>query len=546
MAGENQSPRANRLAAQEAGLHNEPTLPPVGTGEPQSPRTREDTCSWHPAGEKAAVAGEIRMLSGTVGRSFGDYELLEEIARGGMGVVYKARQISLNRIVALKMILAGQLASGSDVQRFRAEAEAAAHLQHPNIVSIHEVGEHDGQQYFSMDYVDGPSLAARVAAGPQPPGEAAALVRAAAEAVHYAHQRGVIHRDLKPANVLVDEHGQPRVTDFGLAKRVSGGSGLTATGAVLGTPGFMAPEQAAGKKDLGPAADVYSLGAVLYALLTARPPFQARSDLDTVLQVLESEVVSPRRVNRAVDRDLETICLKCLEKDPRRRYASAKELADDLGRYLEGEAIVARPLGPLGRAGRWARRRPALAATLVALALFYTNHLASLYVLQLPGEAGAFHLFTTGLVLLWALGAAVFQHLSRRLHHSPVVTYGWATMDVLLFTGFLLVADGPRSSVLIGYPLLVAGTALRFRVGLVWYVAGVCLLGYTGLVLDAHWYRSQFIPAPKTHLPFVLSLGIMALIQHLFLRRIRRLDLNESPDAPREDVTSQATSGRPD
>jgi serine/threonine-protein kinase len=308
----------------------------------------------------------------------------------------------------------------------------------------------------------------------------------------------------------------------------------------------MAPEQAAGKKDLGPAADVYSLGAVLYALLTARPPFQARSDLDTVLQVLESEVVSPRRVNRAVDRDLETICLKCLEKDPRRRYASAKELADDLGRYLEGEAIVARPLGPLGRAGRWARRRPALAATLVALALFYTNHLASLYVLQLPGEAGAFDLFTTGLVLLWALGAAVFQHLSRRLHHSPVVTYGWATMDVLLFTGFLLVADGPRSSVLIGYPLLVAGTALRFRVGLVWYVAGVCLLGYTGLVLDAHWYRSQFIPAPKTHLPFVLSLGIMALIQHLFLRRIRRLDLNESPDAPREDVTSQATSGRPD
>jgi serine/threonine-protein kinase len=321
-----------------------------------------------PGGPEAAgnqTASPDRVL-----RLFGDYDLLEELARGGMGVVYKARQRKLNRVVAVKMILAGQLASAADVQRFYTEAEAAAQLDHPGIVRIYEVGEQDGQHFFSMSYVAGGSLAAAVKDGPLPPREAAGVVRKVAEALAYAHSRGIVHRDLKPANILLDEGGQPQVTDFGLAKRLAADSQLTGTGQVMGTPSYMPPEQAQGKiQEIGPASDVYSLGAVLYCLLTGRPPFQAPSLTDTFRQVLEQEPVAPRLLNPGVDRDLETICLKCLEKQAGKRYASAWALAEDLRRHAAGEPILARPVGSAERLWRWCGRNPRTAAAVAAVSL---------------------------------------------------------------------------------------------------------------------------------------------------------------------------------
>jgi hypothetical protein len=309
-------------------------------------------------------------------RSFGDYELLEVIGRGGMGVVYKARQKSLKRLVALKMILAGSHAGADEVVRFRGEAEAAAHVQHANIVQVYEVGTREGLPYFSLEFVDGASLAEKLDGTPWPPEQSARLLETLARAIHYAHQRRIVHRDLKPGNVLLTSDGVPKITDFGLAKRVDA-AGLTQTGAVVGTPSYMAPEQAEGKsRTAGPAADIYALGAVLYELLTGRPPFKAATPLDTIVLVVTEEPVSPRLLQPRTPRDLETVCLRCLEKDPARRYGSAEELADDLARFLRGEPVRARPVGHLERAWRWCRRRPARAALLAVSVLSLVGFLA--------------------------------------------------------------------------------------------------------------------------------------------------------------------------
>jgi serine/threonine-protein kinase len=298
----------------------------------------------------------------SLGSVFGSYELLEEIGRGGMGVVYKARQRTLNRIVALKLILTGARATAAEIKRFRTEATAAATLQHPNVVAIHEVGEHEGQNYFSMDYIEGKSLAEVIRRTPLPGEQAARYVKTVAQAIHYAHGRGILHRDLKPHNVLIDGTGEPRITDFGLARHIESDSDLTVSGAVLGTPSYMPPEQAGGKrKEIGPASDVYSLGAILYDALTGRPPFRADTPADTLYQVVNEEPAPPRLLNPKVPRDLDTICLKCLAKAPAQRYASADDLADDLGRFLRQEPIQARPVGPLSRLWRWCRRDPIVA-----------------------------------------------------------------------------------------------------------------------------------------------------------------------------------------
>ena len=296
-------------------------------------------------------------------RRFGDYELLERIARGGMGVVYRARQLSLKRIVALKMILSGDLATRQMILRFRAEAEAAANLHHPNIVAIYETGEVGGQHYFSMEHVGGADLGRIVAGGPLPARPAARYLEKVAQAVEYAHRQGVLHRDLKPSNVLIDENDEPRVTDFGLVKKFSADSNLTVSGQLLGSPNFMPPEQASAKRGkVGRHSDVYGLGALLYDLLTGRPPFQAATLEETLQQVFEQEPVSPRALDPSVPRDLETICLKCLEKEPARRYPTAQAVAEELRRFLCGEPIHARRVSAPERLWRWCRRNPSLAA----------------------------------------------------------------------------------------------------------------------------------------------------------------------------------------
>ncbi len=308
--------------------------------------------------------------SATTGQ-FGDYEILDEIAKGGMGVVYKARQTKLNRIVALKMIRSAELADASQVKRFYTEAEAAAKLTHPGIVPVYDVGEANGQHYFSMAFVDGESLSDRVKRdGPLMPREAAQLMKEAAEAVDHAHQAEIVHRDIKPQNLLLDPNGKVQVADFGLAKLQQGGSELTADGQVLGTPAYMPPEQAAGKLDeVGAAADVYSLGATLYFLLTGRPPFQAATVHDTLRQVLDNEPVPPRKLDPSIPRDLETICLKALSKEPPRRYATAGDFAADLEHWLHEEPIVARRVGRIERTWKWCKRKPVIAGLSATVAL---------------------------------------------------------------------------------------------------------------------------------------------------------------------------------
>jgi tetratricopeptide (TPR) repeat protein/predicted Ser/Thr protein kinase len=307
------------------------------------------------------------------------YEVLQELGRGGMGVVYLARQLGLNRVVALKMILSGEMASRAEVERFRAEAEALARLQHPNIVAIHDVGEYQGRPFFSLEFMEGGSLADRIKGTPQESAQAVRWVEVLARAMHAAHEAGIVHRDLKPANVLIATDGSLKVTDFGLAKKLDEGGG-TRSGHVMGTPSYMPPEQAEGRtRDVGPAADTYALGAVLYELLTGRPPFKAPTAMETLLQVLREEPVPPRRFQPRVPIDVETICLKCLEKEPRRRYASALQLAEDMQRYQSGEPVQARPLNRFGRAVKWMRRRPA-AATLLAVLVAAALGLAGLLV----------------------------------------------------------------------------------------------------------------------------------------------------------------------
>lgn len=352
--------------------------PPVPAAAKLAPPDNADATLARPPADRSQASPAMSMpptagAARAPARRFGNYDLVDTIAKGGMGIVYKAKHLKLNRIVALKMILSGKFADDFEVQRFYLEAEAAAKLRHPNIVGIHDIGECEGQHYFSMDYIEGKSLADLLKDQALAPQHAAQLLQTIAAAMHYAHTEGVVHRDLKPSNVLLDAAGSPLITDFGLAKQVQGGGGqsqMTMAGTVVGTPSYMPPEQAEGRiEQVNVISDVYSLGAILYELLSGRPPFRGAGVMETLKQVIENEPVALRVLSPAIPRDLETICHKCLQKEPEKRYATAKELADELGRFLRGEPILAQPISPLARGWRWCKRNPVVATTSAAALL---------------------------------------------------------------------------------------------------------------------------------------------------------------------------------
>lgn len=361
-------------------LEKQPIIIHKSDGPPaefdSSQQTVDPTPGVKKISAKKEAAREKKRLNAAllVGAHLGGFELLGVIAHGGMGVVYKARHTRLDRYAAIKMVLAGAHAAPEQLARFRSEAQVVASLQHPNIVQLYEVGDHDNLPFIALEFVDGGSLAKKAGGQPQPPREAAALIEVMARAIEYAHEKGVVHRDLKPANILLTAEGAPKITDFGLAKRLEADSSQTRTGTLMGTPSYMAPEQASGDTHaIGPTTDIYALGAILYELLTGVPPFTANSAFETVVAVMKSDVVAPRRLRPEIPADLETICLKCLQKEQSKRFGSAAELADDLRRFLAGETIRARPVGRMERLGRWCRRNPGLAGLSAAVLLLLTT-----------------------------------------------------------------------------------------------------------------------------------------------------------------------------
>lgn len=435
---------------------------------------------------------------------FGKYDLLGEVGRGGMGVVYKARQRDLKRVVALKMILASEWASADEISRFQAEARAVARLRHRNIVGIFEVGEEMGRHFFAMDFVEGQSLAAVIAQKPLSPEQAARWMVSIAQAVDHLHAQGLIHRDLKPSNILIDTDGEPMVTDFGLAKMFDGDGAATRTGAILGTPSYMSPEQAAGRNSLiGVRSDVYSLGAMLYEMLSGRPPFREDNPLDTLVQVLEGEPTMLRQLVVNIPPELELICFKCLEKDPERRYGSAAELAADLTRFLRGEAVEAQAGGIYQFLERWVRRQPGLACRLAVLLPVIA--IVQLYFMTSNAVEFSYHVRVVSLLILWAGLSIVWQQLLNRDSLADVSRMGTILTETGILTALFAQMSSNNGTLVVVYALLIVASGLWFQERLVWTATVVSEVAFAVLLVCKPHLCSPW------HYPMLVAITLAAV-----------------------------------
>ncbi|MCR9295008.1 MAG: serine/threonine protein kinase [bacterium] len=482
--------------------------------------------SAHPAAPPAMLktqsvasprkSGDDISLTSNPPRFLGDYEILEEIDRGGMGVVYKARHQQLHRIVALKLIRSGELASHEEIQRFLSEAEAAASLSHPGIVPIYEVGTYEGLVYYTMAYIEGKNLAEMVADGPMEANDAIRITHKLCQAVESAHQSGIYHRDLKPANVLINNCGQPVIIDFGLAKITNRDDSLTATGQMLGTPAYMAPEHAAGKvKNAGPAADLYALGGILYFLCTGQHPFSGRTAFDVLIQVLDRRPPNPSNLNRKIGHELDQICLRMLEKDPEDRYPSATAFASDLQKLLTGEPIDLPQVSLSQKIIHWWQREPILVSHVAGIGL--TTMIVIIAQLYKPDLLQPFY-YRLILLLAWLAASFVLQYWSDRSRWRYLAILTWLTVDVLVYTTLIGFARPPKSMLLIGYPMMIVASSLFYQRRYTVSNTIMCILGFSVL---AWLFPDELLDRWDFGAIFVCGMVVICLSMLAMIHRIR-------------------------
>ena len=487
-----------------------------GCGATGSAVVDESTVDWAGVQPESKPGSSLnRPLA--AGDRLGKFLIHEELGRGGMGVVFRATQTSLHRDVAIKVIRSHPLAGGDELRRFQIEARAAARIRHPGVVMIHEFGEIEGLHYFAMDYIRGETLAARLRRGVLASDEAARMLASIADAVHFLHQNGVLHRDLKPSNILLDKDSRPHVTDFGLARIFGDQSQLTGSGAIVGTPSYMSPEQASGRTRLiGPASDVYALGAMLYEMLGGTPPFKEDNPLDTLVQVIEGEPRRLSQIDPAIPVPLERICLKCLEKEPEKRYGTTAQLAEDLRSFLAGEAVSASPTHWGERLRRWSRRHPATASRVSALMLAAVILQSHFFFF---GESLAYHIRVMSVIGVWLAMIFVSQFLRRFEPLASYLEYAFVTMDAFVLSVLLYVIEGELGPLVIGFPFVVVASGMFFSVRVVVWCTWCACAAYTLLLLMHPVEPTE----PLYSTIFVFMLALLGLITAFQVHRVRVL-----------------------